>query len=88
MLTEAAHGAGSQPLSQFNRVFQRVASEKPSVVRSRLHNRSQPLAFATPMKLLGARTRLGLGRDMGCAKSSGKGMPLKCHDRVASGCSL
>jgi len=36
-ISEAAYAAGFQSLSQFNRVFHRVAGETPSRFRSRLH---------------------------------------------------
>jgi AraC-like DNA-binding protein len=36
-VSEAAYEAGFQSLSQFNRVFRRVAGESPSVYRDRLH---------------------------------------------------
>jgi len=36
-VSEAAYAAGFQSLSQFNRVFRRVAGESPSSYRSRLH---------------------------------------------------
>jgi len=37
-VSEAAYEAGFQSLSQFNRVFRRVAGESPSVYRERLHS--------------------------------------------------
>lgn len=36
-VSEAAYEAGFQSLSQFNRVFRRIAGESPSVYRERLH---------------------------------------------------
>ena len=36
-VSEAAYEAGFQSLSQFNRVFRRVAGESPSIYRDRLH---------------------------------------------------
>jgi len=39
-VSEAAFAAGFQSLSQFNRVFLRLAGEPPSVFRERLHGRS------------------------------------------------
>ena len=36
-ISEAAYEAGFQSLSQFNRVFRRVAGEAPTAYRSRLH---------------------------------------------------
>jgi AraC-like DNA-binding protein len=36
-VSEAAYATGFQSLSQFNRVFRRVAGESPSVYRERLH---------------------------------------------------
>jgi AraC-like DNA-binding protein len=39
-VSEAAFEAGFQSLSQFNRVFRRVAGESPTVYRERLHGRS------------------------------------------------
>ena len=38
-VSEAAYDAGFQSLSQFNRVFRRIAGESPSVYRERLHGR-------------------------------------------------
>ena len=40
-VSEAAYEAGFQSLSQFNRVFRRVAGESPSVYRERLHGTSR-----------------------------------------------
>ena len=45
-VTEAAYGAGFQSLSQFNRVFHRVAGETPSIFRGRLH-RAPPRRHAS-----------------------------------------
>jgi len=39
-VSEAAYEAGFQSLSQFNRVFRRIAGEAPSDYRQRLHGRS------------------------------------------------
>jgi AraC-like DNA-binding protein len=39
-VSEAAYEAGFQSLSQFNRVFRRIAGESPSVYRERLHGPS------------------------------------------------
>lgn len=39
-VSEAAYAAGFQSLSQFNRVFRRVAGESPSAYRDRLHGSS------------------------------------------------
>ena len=39
-VSEAAYEAGFQSLSQFNRVFRRVAGEAPTVYRTRLHGAS------------------------------------------------
>ena len=36
-VSEAAYEAGFQSLSQFNRVFRRIAGEAPSAYRDRLH---------------------------------------------------
>ena len=36
-VSEAAYEAGFQSLSQFNRVFRRIAGESPTVYRERLH---------------------------------------------------
>src|SRR5690606_1065132 len=36
-VSEAAYAAGFQSLSQFNRVFRRIAGESPTVFRDRLH---------------------------------------------------
>ncbi len=41
-VSEAAYEAGFQSLSQFNRVFQRVASESPTAYRERIHNPPRP----------------------------------------------
>jgi AraC-like DNA-binding protein len=41
-ISEAAFEAGFQSLSQFNRVFRRVAGEAPTVYREKLHG--APLA--------------------------------------------
>jgi AraC-like DNA-binding protein len=38
-VSEAAYEAGFQSLSQFNRVFRRIAGESPSTYRERLHGR-------------------------------------------------
>jgi AraC-like DNA-binding protein/ligand-binding sensor protein len=40
-VSEAAYEAGFQSLSQFNRVFRRIAGESPSAYRERLHGRGQ-----------------------------------------------
>lgn len=51
-ISEAAYEAGFQSLSQFNRVFRRIAGESPSAYREHLHGRTTstrsgaPLAFA------------------------------------------
>lgn len=48
-VSEAAYEAGFQSLSQFNRVFRRVAGEAPSAYRDNLHGATatrNPLAFA------------------------------------------
>lgn len=45
-VSEAAYEAGFQSLSQFNRVFRRVAGEAPSAYRDRLHAPGGPLANA------------------------------------------
>ncbi len=39
-ISEAAFAAGFQSLSQFNRVFQRIAGQSPSAFRERLHGRT------------------------------------------------
>lgn len=44
-VSEAAYEAGFQSLSQFNRVFRRIAGESPSIYRERLHGGASP-AFA------------------------------------------
>jgi AraC-like DNA-binding protein len=36
-VSEAAYEAGFQSLSQFNRVFRRIAGESPTTYRERLH---------------------------------------------------
>jgi AraC-like DNA-binding protein len=38
-VSEAAYEVGFQSLSQFNRVFRRIAGESPSLYRERLHGR-------------------------------------------------
>ena len=44
-VSEAAYAAGFQSLSQFNRVFRRIAGESPSTYRDRLHSpKSRQLA--------------------------------------------
>jgi AraC-like DNA-binding protein/ligand-binding sensor protein len=43
-VSEAAYEAGFQSLSQFNRVFRRIAGEAPSNFRGRVHN-SEPAAL-------------------------------------------
>lgn len=51
-ISEAAYEAGFQSLSQFNRVFRRIAGESPTAYREHLHGRATPartnasLAFA------------------------------------------
>lgn len=45
-VSEAAYEAGFQSLSQFNRVFRRVAGEAPSSFRERLHRGISPAAQA------------------------------------------
>ena len=40
-VSEAAYEAGFQSLSQFNRVFRRIAGESPTVYRERLHGAGQ-----------------------------------------------
>ena len=50
-ISEAAYAAGFQSLSQFNRVFRRVAGESPTAYRDRLHGgasagRGHAMAFA------------------------------------------
>lgn len=42
-ISEAAFEAGFQSLSQFNRVFRRIAGEAPTVYRERLHGSDNPL---------------------------------------------
>jgi len=41
-ISEAAYDAGFQSLSQFNRVFRRIAGEPPTVYRARLHGKRLP----------------------------------------------
>lgn len=41
-VSEAAYAAGFQSLSQFNRVFRRIAGESPTVYRARLHGEKIP----------------------------------------------
>lgn len=41
-ISEAAYDAGFQSLSQFNRVFRRIAGEPPTVYRARLHGERLP----------------------------------------------
>jgi len=61
-VSEAGFAAGFQSLSQFNRVFRRVAGETPSRYRERLHRATGPSAhrsqiwFASPDTLRGGRT--------------------------------
>lgn len=43
-VSEAAYEAGFQSLSQFNRVFRRIAGEAPSAYRERLHGPADALA--------------------------------------------
>jgi len=38
-VSEAAYDAGFQSLSQFNRVFRRIAGEAPTAYRERLHGK-------------------------------------------------
>jgi AraC-like DNA-binding protein/ligand-binding sensor protein len=45
-VSEAAYEAGFQSLSQFNRVFRRVAGESPSTYRDKLHGTGTSLAAA------------------------------------------
>jgi AraC-like DNA-binding protein len=46
-ISEAAYAAGFQSLSQFNRVFRRVAGQSPSAYREHLHGGSgSPLPYA------------------------------------------
>jgi AraC-like DNA-binding protein len=45
-ISEAAFEAGFQSLSQFNRVFRRVAGEAPTLYRTRLHGTAFPAAAA------------------------------------------
>jgi len=45
-VSEAAYEAGFQSLSQFNRVFRRIAGEPPSVYRDKLHPTAPPKAHA------------------------------------------
>jgi len=47
-VSEAAYEAGFQSLSQFNRVFRRIAGEAPSDYRDRLHGSTQLLGGPTP----------------------------------------
>ena len=48
-VSEAAYEAGFQSLSQFNRVFRRVAGESPTVYRDRLHGPSGRESAAHPV---------------------------------------
>jgi AraC-like DNA-binding protein len=47
-ISEAAYEAGFQSLSQFNRVFRRIAGESPTRYRAHLHGAGarQPMPFA------------------------------------------
>lgn len=45
-VSEAAYEAGFQSLSQFNRVFRRIAGESPSTYRDRIHGSGHSLATA------------------------------------------
>lgn len=49
-VSEAAYEVGFQSLSQFNRVFRRVAGEAPSSYRDRLHHRPRGPAPASPAR--------------------------------------
>jgi AraC-like DNA-binding protein len=41
-ISEAAYAAGFQSLSQFNRIFRRIANESPRSYRGRLHGATAP----------------------------------------------
>jgi AraC-like DNA-binding protein len=45
-VSEAAYAAGFQSLSQFNRVFRRVAGESPTAYRDRRHRPAQNSGLA------------------------------------------
>lgn len=46
-ISEAAYEAGFQSLSQFNRVFRRVAGQSPSAYREHLHGCAEPRAVSS-----------------------------------------
>ena len=48
-VSEAAYEAGFQSLSQFNRVFRRIAGESPSAYREHLHGRAVPARAGAPL---------------------------------------
>lgn len=48
-ISEAAYEAGFQSLSQFNRVFRRIAGESPSAYREHLHGRAVPARAGAPL---------------------------------------
>ncbi|MBL9210075.1 MAG: helix-turn-helix domain-containing protein [Opitutaceae bacterium] len=48
-ISEAAYEAGFQSLSQFNRVFRRIAGESPTAYREHLHGRTTPARSAAPL---------------------------------------
>lgn len=71
-VSEAAYEAGFQSLSQFNRVFRRVAGESPSAYRERLHGPGGGVKTPTGQVAVSA-TGVGLNRENG---KSGEGEPL------------
>jgi len=48
-ISEAAYEAGFQSLSQFNRVFRRIAGESPTAYREHLHGRTSPARSGAPL---------------------------------------
>lgn len=48
-ISEAAYDAGFQSLSQFNRVFRRIAGESPTAYREHLHGRTAPARSAASL---------------------------------------
>lgn len=51
-ISEAAYEAGFQSLSQFNRVFRRIAGEAPTAYRERIHGSSRVSAVPAGMRSL------------------------------------
>ncbi|MEY4940165.1 MAG: hypothetical protein RIQ93_1900 [Verrucomicrobiota bacterium] len=51
-ISEAAYEAGFQSLSQFNRVFRRIAGEAPTAYRERIHGTNRISAAPAPLRAL------------------------------------